>query len=143
MASTNPLLSFVPPTLLSTIRALKSLPQLESALEEYSTSIENGSTEPERETAFEILEKKARPILSDGGSGKKGAQEILDKWKAGPDADEVKTPKESKRETVVSKVKKDKIVVEASDIRPGETKGESKPFQMHHSTHFLLLKLAD
>ncbi|KDN43911.1 P-loop containing nucleoside triphosphate hydrolase protein [Tilletiaria anomala UBC 951] len=82
--SPEPYLSCIPATLVSTLSALKLQPKLETLLNSYLTECSSASGEDRKEVAFAALEKKARPILLDVGTGKKGTAEILEKWKALP-----------------------------------------------------------
>ena len=73
----------IPSTLASTLKALKYDVKLDKLLQEYiaqSCSLKDGADN--KVAPFEKLEKQVRPILVDVGAGKKGAIEILDKWKA-------------------------------------------------------------
>lgn len=129
------LLSVIPQFLLKTLQALKSLPKLQTALEEFSLILDSSPTQLQRSEAYEILEKVARPILLDAGTGKKGATEILENWKnfqiGGSKTSKEDQPPQSSSKAIDSKKgpleiksKKEKIVVDAKDVKPGETKGE-------------------
>lgn len=77
----------LPPLLLSTLRALKTLPRLEAALDEHAAAMTAAAGDEERAAAAgHALDAAARPLLLDAGAGKKGTEAALAALKQPPAA---------------------------------------------------------
>lgn len=86
------MLSSLSGTTLATLKALKALPKLEKALDEFLASSRD-------ENEQKKLEKKVKPLLLDAGAGRAATAEILVKWKNWKEKEATEDkPAEEKRE---------------------------------------------